>query len=136
MLNCTNELTSFSSAWEYFNTKGVVTEGCRPYEIPPCYSPQTCPTLKPCLNTTCSNPTYPIAYKDDKYYAQKVYSFDSVADMQKDIYDHGSVEMAFLVYGDFFSYKSGVYHHTPNATVMGNVNLNASFTCSFLKKLF
>lgn len=113
-----------------------MTEGCRPYEIPPCSSSQTCPTLAPCSNTTCTNPSYPIAYKDDKYYAQSPYSYASVADIQQDIYDHGSVEMAFLVYPDFMSYKSGVYHLTKNYTALGNADLNVVFFLFLSNKLF
>ena len=40
----------------------------------------------------------------------------------KEIYQNGPVEGAFIVYEDFPTYKSGVYHHTTGSALGGKLN--------------
>ncbi|GAB6019817.1 hypothetical protein CHUAL_001358 [Chamberlinius hualienensis] len=61
---------------------------------------------------------YSQSYKDDKYYGEKSYSVDSdVAQIQTEIMTNGPVDVAFRVFEDFLTYKSGVYHYVTGSYV-------------------
>jgi len=115
-------------AWAYFDSTGLVTGGnytnkggCNPYPFPPCehhisggqYGP--CPSqiyntpkcVKSCQASYTTNP-----YASDKHKGASVIRSATVAEIQTELMTHGSMEMAFDVYEDFLTYKTGVYQHT------------------------
>ena len=58
-------------------------------------------------NDTCVNGAKPKYYKSKSAYAVAVPG--DVAGMQKEIMTNGPIEVAFYVYGEFESYKKGMY---------------------------
>ncbi|CAE7400406.1 CTSB [Symbiodinium sp. KB8] len=121
------------TAWQFLTTKGVVTGGdyntngtCRTYEIPPCEHHVKGPRpdckeggATPACTSQCDT-GYSVPYAKDKHMAKSVYSLNSVADIQQDIYQYGAVTAAFSVYEDFLSYKSGVYKHVTGSMLGGH----------------
>ncbi|KAL3320797.1 hypothetical protein Ciccas_000513 [Cichlidogyrus casuarinus] len=115
-----------AAAWDYWVRHGIVTggaygsnEGCKPYPFEPCEhhvngtrkqcSPDLYPTPK--CTKTCRD-GYGVAYEKDKFFGQRAYTLsNNEQDIQHDIMKYGPVEADFEVYGDFPSYKSGVYQH-------------------------
>lgn len=84
------------NAWAYLKDTGIVTDACFPYgagggDAPACA-------------TTCAN-----GAEFTKYKASKVYSLSGNDNIQKDLSTNGPVQVAFMVYSSFMSYKSGVY---------------------------
>ncbi|XP_018898287.2 cathepsin B [Bemisia tabaci] len=110
--------------WEFFK-KGLVTgggfdskEGCQPYEFQPCNHFENNSPLPKCSNLPvpigrckqkCTNKNYELPFKKAKRRTKNNYTLKTIKDIQKDIMTHGPVTMAFVVYEDFLSYKSGVY---------------------------
>lgn len=94
------------SAWEYLHFKGVPSDECVPYTSID-GTAGSCP--KKCVDGT----------DIQMYKANKVYSLVSfwdtqdkrVKNMQAEIYYNGPIEAAFMVYQDFYTYKTGVYKH-------------------------
>jgi len=124
-----------SGAMNHWKKGGVVTgwlyntsNYCYPYQFPPCdhhvdggkYGPCGSSKPTPKCEKTCVN-GYDGSYNDDRHYADSVYSIPSqVAKIQTEIMTHGPIEVAFTVYNDFLSYKSGVYHHTTGSALGGH----------------
>lgn len=126
------------AAWSWFQNQGVVTGGdfddigkgdtCGPYTLKPCahHVPPTSkypacpsdeystPTLKTCDKSSSKS------YGADKKKAASSYGLNSVAAIQSDLMKYGSVTAAFTVYGDFPTYKSGVYKHTTGSALGGH----------------
>ncbi|CAB3399047.1 unnamed protein product [Caenorhabditis bovis] len=101
--------------------------GCQPYSIYPCgankYQPDgsTAPPVCPgyhtpkCLHECVSNNTtsWPIPYKDDKHFGKNHYKIAKKMEaIQTEIMTNGPVIASFILYDDFYDYKSGVYVHT------------------------
>jgi len=124
------------STWEYFMETGLVTgggynskEGCQPYSLEDC-DHHVNGTRKPCggpekptpsCHQQCTNTDYKISFQKDKHFGKSAYSIDSDEDqIKKEIMTHGPVEAAFTVYGDFPSYKSGVYQHVSGGQLGGH----------------
>jgi cathepsin B len=122
------------SAWDWYKTNGVVTGDlygdntyCQPYSLKPCdhhvsgkYGPcpQSVPT--PACKKEC-NSSYSTDYKTDKHFASDAYGIDSsVEAIQTEIMKNGPIEVAFTVYEDFLTYKSGVYQHTSGSELGGH----------------
>jgi len=122
-----------SSAWAYWVSSGVVDGGnygqggCAPYSLPQCehhingtHYPH-CPTDEyptPTCPTTCSNGA---GFAASKHFGSTSYSIDSnPADIQTEIMTNGPVEVAFTVYADFLTYKSGVYQYTSGDELGGH----------------
>jgi len=124
------------SAWYYWSTSGVVDGGnwtaspdgsCAQYSLPPCehhipknhYSP--CPTNEyptPACPTTCSNGK---SFSGSKHIGKSAYSISSdVQSIQTEIMTNGPVEVAFTVYEDFLTYKSGVYQYQSGQELGGH----------------
>jgi len=121
------------SAWAYWVASGVVDGGnygqggCAPYSLAPCehhingtHYPH-CPTDEyptPACPTTCSNGA---GFAASKHFGATSYSIDSnPADIQTEIMTNGPVEVAFTVYSDFLTYKSGVYQYTTGDELGGH----------------
>ena len=129
-----------SAALSWMANTGVVTGGdypdigkgttCRPYTLPPCahHVPATktykkCPSNEyptPRCNKQCSEQKYPKSYSDDKTKGQRAYGVSSPSQMQAEIMKNGPLAVAFTVYADFPTYKSGVYHHVSGGMLGGH----------------
>jgi len=112
-------------AWGFLKSNGVPRENCVPYRH--CRNPQN-PNCKPkfadlvmspqgsaaaTCPTKCSNgaPLTNIKAKT----AYMVSKPGDVKSMQQEIMANGPIEVAFFVYSDFQTYKSGVYHRTKSS---------------------
>jgi len=128
-------------AWKWFTKNGVSTGGdygdigsgttCKPYSMQTCAHHTTppagmvdCATLPeystPKCTSTCSESSYATAYSKDKHFATSSYGVSGVANIQKEIYEKGTVSVAFTVYEDFESYTSGVYQHVSGKSLGGH----------------
>jgi cathepsin B len=120
--------------WSYYQVTGVVTGDlygdkttCRPYSLPPCAHHTTsakypaCPQPVPTPNCTrkCQD-GYATAYNADKHYGKNSYSVTGVTNMMNDISTNGPIEVAFSVYEDFLTYKTGIYSHTTGQFLGGH----------------
>lgn len=84
------------NAWSYLTNTGIVTNKCFPY---------TAGTGTPaqCATKCADGETW------TKYKAQNSYALNTVEKMQQEIMTNGPIQVAFMVYKSFMSYKSGVY---------------------------
>jgi len=107
-----------SSAYNFWERTGVVTEQCVKYSLPSCdhhipNSTNPCSGhIKPtpaCKKTCVDDPS--IVFADDKRKASKVYTVRGEADMMTELSTNGPCEGAFSVYEDFMTYTSGIYKH-------------------------
>jgi len=124
------------SAWYYWSTSGVVDGGnytakpdgsCAQYSLPPCehhipknhYAP--CPANEyptPACPTTCANGK---TFSGSKHIGKSAYSISSdVSAIQTEIMTNGPVEVAFTVYEDFLTYKTGVYQYQSGQELGGH----------------
>jgi cathepsin B len=69
---------------------------------------------------TCGNSAYAKDYSDDKTKASSAFSVRSVSQMQQVLSSNGPLAVAFTVYADFPTYKSGVYTHTTGGELGGH----------------
>ncbi|XP_013199771.1 cathepsin B [Amyelois transitella] len=121
-------------AWEYWKHFGLVsggsynsTQGCKPYEIPPCEHhvpgnrmPCSGDTKTPKCLRTCEA-SYNVQYKKDKHYGKHVFSVRGGEDhIRAELFTNGPVEGAFTVYSDLLLYKSGVYKHVQGDALGGH----------------
>jgi cathepsin B len=122
-------------AWSFFDRTGLVSggnydshEGCRPYSIAACehHVNGTRPPCKADLDPTPEcvkkcEPTYKIAYPDDKHYGKSTHRIDSDQNQIKaELMKHGPIEVDFTVYADFVQYKTGVYQHVAGEALGGH----------------
>merc|ERR1712048_234256 len=128
-----------NSAWNWFKSSGVVTGGdyfdkgdgqtCYPYSLAPCahHVPATskypaCPGEGPsprCARS-CSESGYSKSYSSDKVRAASAYSVRGEDQIMQELVNNGPMYVAFSVYGDFPTYKSGVYKHTSGSFLGGH----------------
>jgi cathepsin B len=123
-----------AAAWEYFQYTGLPTGGlygdnktCQPYSFAPCdhhvsgkYGPCKGSGPTPQCQNTC-NSEYPKSFGDDLWYASDAFSVSSdEEEIKSELYNNGSVEVAFSVYEDFLNYKSGVYKHVSGSMLGGH----------------
>lgn len=113
------------SAWQYAQG-GLATDKCIPYlqsaggPIPTCP-----PATEPCLDfvntpncpTTCGDGS---AIDRSQGVVGNVYQLGSVQDMMTELDQNGPFEVAFTVYSDFLTYKSGVYQYTTGDALGGH----------------
>lgn len=52
-------------------------------------------------------------YATDYHYIGSYYGNCSEDEMMRTIYTRGPISVGIYTYGDFFTYKSGIYHHVP-----------------------
>jgi cathepsin B len=128
-----------TAAWHWFSTVGVVTGGdypdngktdtCEPYTFPACAHHVTSPDYKPCpqneyptpsCKRACTNTGYSKGFDADKNKASQAYSLRTVNDAMVDMQKYGSATVAFTVYEDFLTYKSGVYTHKSGQALGGH----------------
>merc|ERR1712129_685076 len=83
-------------AWDYLTNTGIVTDSCFPYAAGDGTAP-ACPSR--CQD---AEPFY-------RFKARNSYAIKGVTNMQKEIMTNGPIQVAFMVYKSFMSYKSGVY---------------------------
>ena len=112
MVNC--DLENFGCSGGYFipaidflQTDGATTNKCVPYLN----------KVDTCL-FRCQDPNN--SY--EKYYCKRN-SFKmhtSVEDIQREIYENGSVMVGLEVYEDMYSYKEGIYHYTAGGLIGGH----------------
>jgi len=84
-------------AWAYLTSTGIVTDACMPYAAGS--------GKAPACSSTCSD-----SESFTKYKAQNSYAIKGPIHMAKEIVQHGPIQIGFMVYSSFMSYKSGVYH--------------------------
>lgn len=119
-----------AEAWSFFVNDGIPTGGdysdigtgrsCAPYAIHPCWHHEYVPGLPQCTeggstpacpNKKCTESNYTIPYEQDLHNAKSVHSLPSVESIMEDLVQSGPVTVAFSVYSDFLTYKSGIYRH-------------------------
>jgi len=103
---------------------------CLPYSLAPCahHVPATkkypaCPSNEyptPSCSRKCSESGYSKDYSSDKTKGTGAFSLSSVEEMQTEIMQNGPLAVAFTVYSDFPTYKSGVYKHTTGSMLGGH----------------
>jgi cathepsin B len=86
------------SAWSYLQNTGIVSDACLPYTAGNGTAP-SCPSK--CANSE--------TWSSSKVKAKSSYAINGVENMQKEIMTNGPIQVAFMVYKSFMSYKSGVY---------------------------
>jgi len=112
------------SAWQYAQS-GLATEKCIPYltanggPIPTCD-----PSAEPCLDFV-NTPNCPSSCNDGSslsraHSVDQVYGVTGVAQIMAELDQHGPVEVAFTVYADFLTYKSGVYTYQSGDALGGH----------------
>jgi len=129
-----------NSAWDWFTETGVCTGGdytdigsgksCLPYSLAPCahHVPATskypkCPSSEypsPRCTGQCSEKSYATSKKQDKFKAKRAFSVRGVSKIQQELMTNGPLYVAFTVYADFPTYKSGVYKHTTGSALGGH----------------
>lgn len=129
-----------SAALSWMASTGVVTGGdffdigtgssCLPYSLKPCahHVPATskypkCPSSEyptPQCSKSCSENKYGTAYAADKHKGSKAHSYSGITKIQTALMTEGPLAVAFSVYADFPTYKSGVYKHTSGGMLGGH----------------
>jgi len=120
-----------SAAWSYWVHSGLVEGGnykgggCFPYQLANCdhhttgkYGP--CPEIVPTPACTKKCEDGSDWAKSKKFGASSYGVPGRVADIQNEIMKHGPIEVAFTVYQDFLTYKSGVYSHKSGSQLGGH----------------
>jgi cathepsin B len=95
-------------AWSYLQKTGAVSEDCYPYT--------SGDGSEPACRKTCTNG----AFQFTKYTCKNIIEKKTVATIKDEIYRAGPLETGFNVYGDFMSYKSGIYTHISGALEGGH----------------
>jgi cathepsin B len=127
-----------SAALKWMSKTGIVTgedfydigngKSCKPYPLQPCahHVPATskypvCPSAEYSVkcDKTCSESSYSTSYADDKVAEGKAAGCGSVAAMMSAL-QKGPLSVAFTVYADFPTYKSGVYTHKTGSALGGH----------------
>lgn len=122
-----------SAAFNFWKNTGVVSGGlygdtkyCKNYKFAPCghhvHSSKypDCPSGEystPSCKKSCTNSD---DYNSSKTYASEVYGVSGESDLKTELSQNGSVEVAFTVYEDFPTYKSGVYKHVTGGQLGGH----------------
>jgi cathepsin B len=125
-----------SSAWDYWTETGLVTggnwsntttdNGCYPYPFPPCEHHVNGTHYQPCPSDEYDTPSCPnkcsnsAKWSSDKHKGKSSYYLEDLTEVQQDLYTYGSLEVAFTVYEDFLTYKSGVYQHKTGSELGGH----------------
>jgi len=107
-----------TTAWMYMYHSGVVSEKCFPYASQSGDAP-SCPSY--CINNST------VQFTDNKYFLSTYYYVGTVLlyweraeKIAEEIQNGGPIEVAFSVYEDFLSYKSGIYKYTTGSFLGGH----------------
>jgi cathepsin B len=140
LLSFLTPISPQGAALGWISLVGVVTGGnyedagsgkeCKDYAFPTCahHVPATpghpaCPKAeyknKACKHQ-CSDSKYPTEYKADKVKGSGEYAVKGVAKIMQDLMTNGPQAIAFTVYTDFETYKSGVYTHKTGTMAGGH----------------
>jgi cathepsin B len=127
-----------NGALEWMVSTGVVTGGdysmtpdgktCQPYGFAPCAHGlpgskyPACPSAeyRMTCHRKCTDPSFHGGKKKDKKKGTKAFSLRTVEGMQTALMQKGTLSVAFTVYADFPTYKSGVYRHKTGAALGGH----------------
>merc|ERR1719444_644137 len=74
----------------------------------------------PKCKSECSESGYSGSYSSDKHKASRAYSVRGEQKIMQDLVTNGPMYVAFSVYGDFPTYKSGVYTHQSGSFLGGH----------------
>merc|ERR1711934_1144548 len=74
----------------------------------------------PSCNHACSESGYSGSYSSDKQKASSAYSVRGEDQIMQELVTNGPMYVAFTVYSDFPTYKSGVYKHTTSSYLGGH----------------
>ena len=88
-----------TDTWNYLNKSGITTEKCLSYKR----------TQGKCESKCDSNNV-----KFNRYYAGESKILDSEIEIKKEILKNGPVTSAMNLYGDYYTYQSGIYIHDSN----------------------
>jgi len=91
------------TAWDFMVSVGLVTDACFPYFAQDVACPSSC--------YNGQTPTF--------YHSENAYTVGN-PNTPAEIYTHGPVEAAFIVYQDFVHYGGGVYQHTSGGELGGH----------------
>eukprot|EP00992_Anisonema_acinus_P015658 TRINITY_DN9838_c0_g1_i2.p1 TRINITY_DN9838_c0_g1~~TRINITY_DN9838_c0_g1_i2.p1 ORF type:complete len:343 (+),score=61.37 TRINITY_DN9838_c0_g1_i2:60-1031(+) len=104
------------AAFRYWVSTGLDLESCQPYPFPRCEHHIPAGKYPKCPSNEYQTPPCKRACKDgstpQKYKGSKAYGVSGERSLQEEIMTNGPVEVAFTVYSDFPTYKSGVYKRT------------------------
>lgn len=147
---CTGPVCSFSmgcnggqpsGAWNWFTKNGVSTGGdysdvgtgstCKPYSMQSCAHHVDPPAgmvsctevnsyKTPKCTSSCNEASYPVPYSKDKHYASASYGIRSVANLQQELMEKGTISVSMTVYEDFEAYSSGIYQHKTGSNLGGH----------------
>jgi cathepsin B len=109
-------------AWNYAKKTGLVEETVYPYLKSQGGPVPTCdPSAQPCLPESkfiktpkCTKPATATTHKISSVYSVPASS------IKTELFTNGPIESAFTVYGDFPTYKSGVYEHKTGSELGGH----------------
>jgi cathepsin B len=86
------------AAWTYLTKTGIVSDSCFPYSAGTGVAPR--------CSDKCADGE---SWSASKVRASSAYAINGAVNMQKEIMTNGPVQVAFMVFKSFMSYKSGVY---------------------------
>jgi cathepsin B len=128
-----------TQALEWMASTGVVSGGdfsaddtgssCQPYGFAPCahHVPATakypkCPSAEYNMRCSrkCTDSKFTGTMASDRKKGTKAFSSRTVPQMQAALQSGGTLSVAFTVYADFETYKSGVYKHTTGSALGGH----------------
>lgn len=98
---------NLESEWSWMKSTGICTDDCMGYK--------SANGTVPACPVTCDDLVTPIVR-----YKAKRYAHIQANQIQQDLSKNGPIEVAFYVYEDFRSYKSGVYHHVTGSLLGGH----------------
>merc|ERR1712064_29286 len=75
----------------------------------------------------CSESGYSKSFSADKTRASRAYSVRGESQIMQELVNNGPMYVAFSVYGDFPTYKSGVYKHTSGSYLGGHAVLMVGY---------
>lgn len=103
-------------AWNYLRDTGIVSDKCQPY-VSGNGKTGHC-------SHKCSDGSEPHYFKAKDSYPVVGYLDvllgQAPSKIKAEVYKNGPVEVAFIVFQDFMSYKGGVYHHVTGPNVGGH----------------
>jgi cathepsin B len=116
--------TGIVTGGDFYDISKEPSAGCKPYPLQPCahHVPATskypaCPSSE--YSVSCKKSSYTKSYSEDKTKGGTVSTPSSPAAMITAL-EKGPLSVAFTVYADFPTYKTGVYKHTSGSALGGH----------------